>query len=37
VPAMQETVDSYLEACGELADLPLDRAAMARDGIMPPV
>lgn len=35
--AHQALVDEYLHALGDLADLPLGRAAMARDGLMPPV
>ncbi len=30
-------VAEYMSALGDLADLPLGRAAMARDGIVPPV
>lgn len=33
----QAIVDSYLEALGDLADLPLGKAAMERAGLMPPV
>jgi uncharacterized protein (UPF0335 family) len=35
--AHEALVQSYLEALGDLADLPLGRAAMQRDGIVPPV
>jgi uncharacterized protein (UPF0335 family) len=33
----RETVDSYRASLGDLADLPLGRAALARDGLVPPV
>jgi hypothetical protein len=33
----QAIVDSYLEALGDLADLPLGKATMERAGLMPPV
>jgi uncharacterized protein (UPF0335 family) len=35
--ARQAVVDEYMEALGDLADLPLGRAALARDGLAPPV
>lgn len=33
----QNLVDEYMHALGDLADLPLGKAAMARSGLMPPV
>jgi uncharacterized protein (UPF0335 family) len=35
--ALQSAIDEYLSALGDLADLPLGRAALARDGLAPPV
>jgi uncharacterized protein (UPF0335 family) len=35
--ARQALIDEYMQALQGLADLPLGRAAMVRDGLMPPV
>jgi uncharacterized protein (UPF0335 family) len=35
--AREELVQSYMTALGDLADLPLGRAAIERAGLMPPV
>jgi hypothetical protein len=35
--AREALVQSYLEALGGLADLPLGKTAMERAGLMPPV
>jgi hypothetical protein len=34
---LQATIAEYMAALGELADLPLGRAAMERAGVVPPV